>query len=276
MKSEPPSAGRWAFFKILSLFAFCALTQAWAGPVSALRVGPIEASKITVSMILSAQAIKKCSGTYRGQISLFEAAPGINVSGNLKNNAGVCELTADLPWSGVSERILQLARADLLQVRFKGDVAEAKPVTKVDWMLAAPRAAVLLTEPMKETVQRFAKATDLHTGAMGLKSSTVNADITLQSPLAFDMPILLASCELEIHGKTVATGLKDAFVLNAKRSTLLRIPVTINHQALLSASGNILTNMGQIEGRLVGLVRMKFHGANVDFPMEFPIKLRLL
>jgi hypothetical protein len=164
----------------------------------------------------------------------------------------------------------------MLQVRFKGELMDGKTVTKVNWMLPAPMSAVLLTEPLKNTVQRFAKATDVQLGSLSLKSSTVNADITVQSPLVFDLRVLHATCELEIHGKVVATGIKENFILNAKRTTSLRIPVTLNHKALLSATGNVLTQMGKVEGKLVGWVRVKLPSGVVDLPLEFPIKLTLL
>lgn len=251
-------------------------SSAWAGPVMAIRVGPINASQADISMVLTAEAVKKCAGTYRGVMQFYEATPGVNVSGPLKSNAGACELTASVPWAALSEKVIQLARGDMLQVRFKGDLVDGKTVTKVNWMLPAPKAAVLLTEPMKNTVQRFAKATDLQLGTLGLKSSTVNADITVQSPLGFDLRVMHATCELEIHGKVVATGIKENFVLSAKHATLLRIPITLNHKSLLSATGNVLTQLGKVDGKLVGWVRVKLPGGDVDFPLEFPIKLTLL
>jgi hypothetical protein len=111
---------------------------------------------------------------------------------------------------------------------------------------------------------------------MGLKSSTVNADISVQSPLAFDLRVLQASCELQIQGQVVATGIKENFVINATRMNALRIPVTLNHKALLSATGNVLTQMGKVDGKLVGWFRIKLPGGDVDLPLEFPVKLTLL
>lgn len=258
------------------LAALWIASSALAGPVMAIRVGPIHANQADVGMLLTAGTVKKCTGTYRGVMQFFEATPGIKVSGPMKNNAGTCELTATVQWSDLPEKVLQLARGDMLQVRFKGDLVDGKTITPVNWMLPAPKAAVLLTEPMKNTVQRFAKATDMQLGSLGLKSSTLNADISVQSPLGFDLRVLHATCELEIHGKVVATGLKENFVIKANRTTSLRIPVTLNHKSLLSATGNVVSQMGKVDGKLVGWVRIKLPGGDVDFPLEFPIKLTLL
>lgn len=250
--------------------------HACAGPAQSIRIGPMDASKTDITMVLSANTVKKCAGQYRGQLLFYEATPAINVSGTLKSMAGACEMTATVPWNGLSEQVVRNARGDVLQVRFRGELIAGKAVTKVNWALSAPKANVLLTEPMRDTLKRFAKATDLHIGSIGLKASTVNADINLQSPLAFELRVLQATCELEIHGTVVATGVKQSFILASGRPTLLSIPVTINHKALLSATGNVLVQMGKVDGKLSGLVRVRLPGGDVDFPMEFPVSLKLM
>ena len=84
--------------------------------------------------------------------------------------------------------------------------------TKVNWAVSTQRANVSLTEPIRDTIKRFARATDLHLGSIGLTDSVVNADINVQSPLEFDLRVLRATCELQVHGTVVATGLKESFV----------------------------------------------------------------
>ena len=119
-----------------------------------------------------------------------------------------------------------------------------------------------------------ALTTDLHLGSIGLTDSTVNADIMVQSPLAFELRVLRATCELQVHGAVVATGAKESFVVAAGRPTLISIPVTINHKALLTAAGNVLAQMGKVEGKLTGLVRVRLPAGDVDFPVEFPVLLK--
>ena len=43
---------------------------------------------------------------------------------------------------------------------------------------------------IKLKLKRFARATGLHLGSVGLTDSTVNADIVVQSPLAFELRVL--------------------------------------------------------------------------------------
>lgn len=253
-----------------------AVAHACAGPVQSIRIGPIDASKADVTMVLSANTVNKCADQYRGQVLLYEATPAINVSGILKFKDGACKMAASIPWSGLSEQVFRNARGDVLQVRFRGDLIAGKTVTKANWALSARKADVLLTEPMSDTVKRFAKATDLHMGSISLKAPTVSAEINVQSPLAFELRVLQATCELKIHGAVVATGVKESFILASGRPTLLRIPVTINHKALLSAAGNVLAQRGRVDGKLSGLVRVRLPGGDADFPMEFPVLLKLM
>ena len=51
--------------------------------------------------------------------------------------------------------------------------------------------------------------------------------------------------------------------------------MTINHKALLSATGNVLAQMGKVEGKLTGLVRLRLPAGDVDFPVEFPVLLKM-
>ena len=75
--------------------------------------------------------------------------------------------------------------------KFRGQLLlyEATPAvnvsgaTKVNWALSTQRVNVSLTEPIRDTIKRFARATDLHLGSIGFTDSTVNADINVQSPL---------------------------------------------------------------------------------------------
>jgi hypothetical protein len=248
--------------------------QVSAGPVQSIRIGPIDAAKADVTLVLAANTVKKCAGQFRGQLLLYEAAPAVNVSGALKSVAGVCEMATSVPWSGLSEQVFRNARADALQVRFRGELIDGKAARKVNWAVSTQRVNVSLTEPIRDTIKRFARATDLHLRSIGLTDSTVNADINLQSPLAFELRVLRATCELQVHGTVVATGAKESFVVAAGRATQISIPVTINHKALLTAAGNVFAQMGKVEGKLTGLIRLRLSAGDVDFPAEFPVLLK--
>lgn len=248
----------------------------YAGSTNAVRIGPVDASKIDVALTLASNAVKHCAGQFRGQVMFYDVTAATTVSGNLRAAAGACEFSTLVPWRSISEKMVQQARGDVLQVRFFGELIDGKLINKVNWVVAATRANLVLTEPMKETVKRFAKATDLRMGDISLRDSTVNAGITVQSPLGFDLRVNKIACALEIHGVVVATGTKESFVLFSGRPTPLLIPVSIQHKALLSASGSVFSKMGKVNGRLFGTVQLRLTSGNMELPMEFPVQLNLI
>ncbi len=158
--------GEWAHCAIIF-----AAAHACAAPVQSIRIGPIDGSKIDVALVLPANMVKVCAGQYRGQVLFYEAAPAINVTGTLKPIAGACEMAASVPWSALPEQLIRNARGDVLQVRLRGELNSGKAVTRVNWVLSAPKANVVLTEPIKDTIKRFAKATDLHLSSISLKAT---------------------------------------------------------------------------------------------------------
>lgn len=251
--------------------------HAGAGPVHSIqsvRIGLVDAAKADVTLVLATNAVKKCAGQFRGQLLVYEATPAVNVFGALQAVAGVCEMATSVPWSGLPEQVLRNARADALQVRFRGELVDGKAATRVNWTLSALKADVVLTEPIRDTIKRFAMAPDMHLRSIGLTDSTVSVDINVQSPLAFDLRVLRATCGLQVQGAVVATGVKESFVVAGGRPTLISIPVTMTHKALLTAAGNVLAQRGKVEGKLTGLVRLRLPAADVDVPVEFPVLLK--
>lgn len=260
-----------------ALILFVASLSAMAGPIGTVRIGPVDQSGTEITLNLSHNTLKKCEGLFRGQLLIYEVAVGIPVTANANVLNGTCRLTAVVPWRSVSETMLRRTRGDLLQLRLSGDLINGKSSQKVNWTVDATKATLILAEPMKNTVSRFAKATDLQVGRVGMRESTVNASITVQSPLGFDLNVQKITYALEIHGVIVANGAKESFaVLGAGRPTYLPVPVTIQHQALLSATGSVIFKKGMVQGKLSGFVSLGFSNGTVDLPMEFPVQINLI
>jgi hypothetical protein len=244
--------------------------------VQTVRIGPVDQSRVDVTLVLSPNTVKKCDGQFRGHLSVYEVTPEIPVAGKIGLLNGRCEVTVPFAWRSMTEPMIQHARSDSLQLRLSGDFIEGRAGKKVNWAVVANKSNLILTEPMKETVKRFAKAAELSLGGISLRDSTVNADITVQSPLGFDLRVSKISCALEIHGAVVAIGSKESFVLFTGRPTPLRIPVLIQHKALLSATGSVLSKMGKVNGKLFGTVQLRLPSGNMELPMEFPVHLNLI
>ncbi len=247
-----------------------------AGPdVVGLRIGPIGTEKMDVALVIAPSAAGKCAGPFRGTLTFYDAPPGAPVAGTLAPGPGGCELAASLPWSAFSGETIARARADVLTVRFQGEWNDRGKARSVDWGAPVPRAAVALTESMKVTVRRFTKAPEIHLGGLGVKTTSVNADVEVYFPLAFNLKVLEARCEVETNGRIVATGVKEKFLVYGGRANKVQFPIVVNNGAALAAAGSTLAKGGKVDGKLTGLARLRLPGGDVDFPLDFPVKLAL-
>jgi hypothetical protein len=240
-----------------------------------LRIGPIVAEKVGVALLVAPSAVGKCAGQFRGNLTFFNVAPGAQVAGTFSQGSEGCELPASIPWTALPVEVVQGARGDVVTVRFRGERIEGKKARKVDWGATIPRTAVQLTEPGKATLRRFASATDLTLGPLGLNTTTLNAEIAVRSPLHFHLRVMEVRTELEVDGKVVASGLKQNFLIFGGRPNRITFPVTVDNRAMLSAAGSSLAKGAKVEGRLTGVARIRFPAGDIDYPVEFPILLSL-
>jgi hypothetical protein len=208
-------------------------------------------------------------------MAFFDASPGIRVAGTLAAIPGGCELPATLAWSALTAEAVQGVRGDVLKVRFRGEWTDGRKAKKVDWSGTMPREAIQLAEPMKVTLRRYARATDIQLGGLGLNTTTVNAEVVVRSPLRFHLRVMQVRCQLEVDGRVIATGAKDNFLIFGERPNPIVFPVVLDNRATLAAAGSGLAKGGRAEGRLVGVARLRFPGGDVDFPVEIPVQVAL-
>lgn len=251
-----------------------ALAQAAPGPqVIGLRIGPVDPAKLGVVLLVAPAAAGNCAGQFRGDLGFLDAAPGVQVAGTFASGSPACELRTSIPWSALDEEAVRRARNDGLRVRVRGERIEGRKKTKVDWSAPVPRAAIQFAEPMKVTLRRFARASDMRIGAIGLEATTVDAEITVRSPLPFHLRLLQARCELQVEGLVVATGRQDDFLVFGGRPNAIAFPVTVNNAAMLSAVGTSLARGATAEGKLACVARIRLSGGDVDVPVEFPVNV---
>jgi hypothetical protein len=228
-----------------------------------------------VALLLAPSVAEKCSGPFRGNLTFYDVPPGAPLTGTLSQGAGGCELAGPISWEALSGEAIGKARGDVLTVRVLGERIEGGKSRKVDWRADLPRAAVGLAESMKVTLRRFTKAPEIHLGGLGVKTTTVNADVEVLSPLHFNLKVVEARCEVETNGEAVASGVKEKFLVYGGRSNKIQIPVVVNNGAAIAAAGSTLMKGGKVEGKLTGLARLRLPGGDVDFPIEFPVKISL-
>ncbi len=247
-----------------------------AGPtIVGLRIGPIGAEKMDVALLLAPSVAEKCSGQFRGNLTFYDAPPGAPLAGTFSQGAAGCELAGSVSWEALSGEAIGKARGDVLTVRVQGERIDGGKARKVDWGAPVPRAAVGLTESMKVTLRRFTKAPEIHLDGLGMKTTTVNADVEVLSPLRFNLKVVEARCEVEANGRAVASGGKEKFLVYGGRANKIQIPIAVNNGAAVAAAGSTLMKGGKVDGKLTGHARLRLPGGDVDFPIEFPVKLSL-
>lgn len=230
---------------------------------------------MTVALVLAPNAVGECSGQARGSLEFFDAPPGAPLAGTLTPGPGGCELTGSISWSGVPAEAIGRVRGDVLPVRFQGERTEGGKPRKVDWGAEVPRAAVGLTESMKVTLRRFVTTPEIDLEGLGVKTTTVNAQAEVLSPLRFDLRVLEARYEVEANGRTIASGVKEKFIVHGGRVNRIEVPIAVSNGAALAAAGSTVFRGGKVDGKLTGLARLRLPGGDVDFPIEFPVKLSL-
>lgn len=227
-----------------------------------------------MALVLAPFAVGDCSGRVHGSLTFFDAPPGAPLEGTLAPGPGGCEVAGTVSWGALSAEALAKARGDLLAVRFQGERTDERGRSRtVDWGAQVPRAAVGLTESMKVTLRRFVKVPEIHLGGLGVKTTTVNAEMEVLSPLRFDLKVIEARYEVEANGRTVASGVKEKFIVHGGRANRVEVPISVGNGAALAAAGSTLFKGGKVDGKLTGLARLRLPGGDVDFPIEFPVKL---
>ena len=243
--------------------------------VVGMRAGPIDAEGFGLALVLAPGAAGACSGRFHGTVAFYGAGPGARLSGTLTPAAGGCEAGGRLPWSALPAGAVSRARADAVAVRFVGEVTDAGRTRAADWGATVPRAAVGLTESMRVTLRRFVREPDIHLGGLGVKTTTMNAEVEVLSPLAFDLRIVEARYEVEANGRKVASGVKEKFIVHGGRTNRIEVPVTVQNGAAIAAAGKTLVKGGKVDGKLTGHARLRFPGGDVDFPVDFPVRMSL-
>ncbi|MHB1047002.1 MAG: LEA type 2 family protein [Thermoanaerobaculia bacterium] len=243
--------------------------------VAGLRVGPIGAEGFGVALVLAKGAAGACAGPFRGTLEFYGAGPGARFDGALKKGPGGCEMAARLPWNALPAGAVSRARTDAVTVRFVGEVADVGRARAADWSATIPRAAVALTESMRVTLRRFVRSPEIHLGGLGVKTTAMNAEVEVLSPLAFDLRVVEARYEVEANGRKVASGVKEKFIVHGGRANRIEVPVTVQNGAAIAAAGKTLVKGGKVDGKLTGRARLRFPGGDVDFPLELPVKLSL-
>jgi Late embryogenesis abundant protein len=261
----------------LALVAASALLSASppaAAPVPSvreLRVGPIAETKTGMELVFAGPAAP-CGERLKGSFSVFGSG-GIPVDVTVAPHPeGGCSVRFEMPFSTVGPEVLAKANVTAVAWSLGGELSGKGKPRKVSWAGTVPRGAVSLTESMKVTLRRFVAVKETHVESLGVGKSTLNADLELKNPLAFDLRFAEAAYELTVNGKPLAKGRRDKFLLHAGQANRLLLPVELSNGGVLSGLWKAATG-GHVEGRLTGIAKLRVPTGELEFPFEFPVKL---
>lgn len=258
----------------LPLLALLAAAAPLPSPpvVREFRVGPIDAGKAGMELVFDPKGAP-CGESVKGTFTLFGSAPGAPVDAPLVYvPEGGCALRFDYPFSAIGPDLVGRSKVDALEWSLTGERRSLPPAKPIAWRGRAPRETVKLTESMKVTLRRFVSVRKVGVGSLGLKTSTVNAVLDVTNPLSFDLRIAEAAYELTVDGKPVAKGRKEKFLLHAKRTNRLEMPIELDHVGLLAAAGKAALGKG-VTGVLSGAGKLRLPAGDLEFPFEFPVTL---
>ncbi len=244
--------------------------------VAGIRVGPITADRVGLTLVLTKRVAAACEGRVRGTLTFFGAATGAPVEAALARGRAGCEVPISMVWASIPAEALQRARLDSVEIQLRGDWTTGGASRPVEWNGTIPRAGIGLTESMRVTLRRFVKVPELDLGRVGFRSTTVNADVGVLVPLRFDLRVVEARCDVQVNGKRVASGGREKFILHAARENRLQIPITMDNGALVAAAGKTVLSGGKVKGLLSGHARIRLPGGDVDLPFELPVQLSVL
>jgi len=101
-------------------------------------------------------------------------------------------------------------------------------------------------------------------------------NVSIRQPLPFDLSFQGLSYTLEIHGRIVGAGEREAFSLSGNRWNVLQLPVRVDHSALLSALRSTVWKRGEIAGELSGTGQLSLPSGEEDFSFRLPVNVSLL
>jgi hypothetical protein len=239
--------------------------------VHELRVGPVAETGVGMELILVGSAAP-CGERLKGRVSILGSV-GIGVDAVVapRPDRG-CSLRFELPYSAVGPDALAKAKLPAVGWSFTGARSTNGTWRDLSWRGSLPREVIRLTEPTKATVGRFVAVKEMQIGSLGVATSTVNIDVEVKNPLAFDLGFVGAAYELIVAGRPLATGRKDQFVLRAGRASRLLLPVELSNEGVISSLWGIATGE-RVDGVLRGTVRLRVPNGELDFPFELPVTL---
>lgn len=257
------------------------LVLALAGAITSnaakeIFVGPIGAQRFEVVLAARSLPAAEEARRFKGTVRFFNAPPEISVdSPMVALPGGRPAVRFYVPYSALTPELLERARLDRIDYRLTGEVFSGSRARRFASNGRIARENVQLKESMRITLRRFVRVQKIRVGQLGVRRATINVDLDVLVPLAFDLRLLEASYELTVAETPLAKGRREKFLLHARRWNRLQLPVVLDYGASLKVAGRTASSRGMANGQLAGLVRLKLPAGTLDFPFQFQAELSL-
>jgi LEA14-like dessication related protein len=204
------------------------------------------------------------AGEFRGSIALNGSSAELPVSGTVTHADGRWRLPVTVRYADVPADWAERFRPETFTYRLRGSVGGG---AAREWTGTRPWKEVEV-ESTRETGAEFLRLEHVHLTELSLLSSEAEAEITVHNPFAFPLRIAQTDYALIVNDQEVGQGGTRGMLLHPEQSSVLTLPIEIDHAGLLSAAGKALLAGGEIAARLHGRLVIRLKGGDLTVPLD--------
>lgn len=235
-----------------------------AGPVAPAPVGFSLAleGQANLRVTLSGPAADLAPGPFRGSIALNGSPSEMAVAGTVTHAGGQWLLPVSVRFADVPADWAERFRPDGFAYRLRSGGGGAPR----EWTGTRGWKDVEL-EGGRDALAGFLVLDDVSLTDVSLLSSEATAQLTVRNPFAFALKLAATEYVLFADGREIGSGSARGLILHPAQKNVLRLPIDVDHGALLSAAGGALVSGGDVAVQLKGKLVVRLTGGDVVVPL---------
>jgi LEA14-like dessication related protein len=233
--------------------------------------GPAPASPVGFSLAVQGPAILRvalsgpeadlAAGPFRGSIAINGSASEMAVEGTVTHAGGRWLLPVSVRFSDVPADWAERFRPDGFSYRLRSSGAAPR-----EWTGTRGWKEVEL-EGGRNALAEFLVLDDVSLTDVSLLSSEATAQLTVRNPFAFALRIAATDYVLFADGREIGSGRAQGMILHPSQKNVLRLPIDVDHGALLAAAGGAVVSGGDVPVQLRGRLVVRLKGGDVAVPL---------
>jgi LEA14-like dessication related protein len=252
-----------ALFSVL----FAVLVESGSSSVGIRVVPEAELFTVVAAGPLPSGAL---AGAFSGVMSLNGSPSDLPVTGTARAMPERMELSISVKYRSVPEDWARRFHLGDFTYRLRGRAGGAE----IDWA-GAKKWNEVSVENRKDAASGFVKLGAIRLTKFSLFESEGVAEVTVKNPLSFPLKVASTKYNLMANGRPVGSGSTAGMLLRGEQSTLMSLPIEIDHAELLSAVGSALRSGGEVEGKLQGTLVVRMSGGDIAVPLDLSGRLSL-